>query len=359
MGIEKRIEGGMGGGGRIRIKRRVRRTRNRYWCPALSFNPNNIRRLDPMRRVAAAVVGRTCKCRMLGWELDVPLGLLRLILVWGGRALGREGDGETEKDNSGGMRGFMSSVRRISIGPSAGAGAGAGRHRKSKSGSGVSISGLHIGGKDEVNDQLGFSYPLSPPLSKTEGECMPGHEHEHEHELLPPIELHPPSPPQTIGKGGAAGPGTSVHVATGSVPLPSTSASSVEAATTSLSSTALTGSAPLVSPARRALAKVPGSPGQTSSLGRSSGVGTGGNGSGGIGSGGTGGVGVGVAGLRGDGGSGGASMLRRSSLGDLKIPERISQAQVNLRRDLGMVREFASNVERECLFSSSLLCDLS
>ncbi|KAF8627957.1 hypothetical protein AX15_004168 [Amanita polypyramis BW_CC] len=37
---------------------------------------------------------------------------------------------------------------------------------------------------------------------------------------------------------------------------------------------------------------------------------------------------------------------RRNSLGDLKIPARISQAQVGLRRDLGMVREFAHNVEQ-------------
>lgn len=36
-------------------------------------------------------------------------------------------------------------------------------------------------------------------------------------------------------------------------------------------------------------------------------------------------------------------MPRRNSLGDLKIPARISQAQVGLRRDLGMVREFAMN----------------
>jgi hypothetical protein len=36
---------------------------------------------------------------------------------------------------------------------------------------------------------------------------------------------------------------------------------------------------------------------------------------------------------------------RRNSLGDLKIPARISQAQVSLRRDLGLVREFAGCVE--------------
>ncbi|EKM50838.1 uncharacterized protein PHACADRAFT_177570 [Phanerochaete carnosa HHB-10118-sp] len=38
-------------------------------------------------------------------------------------------------------------------------------------------------------------------------------------------------------------------------------------------------------------------------------------------------------------------IARRNSLGDLKIPTRISQAQVGLRRDLGMVRDFAYSVE--------------
>lgn len=38
---------------------------------------------------------------------------------------------------------------------------------------------------------------------------------------------------------------------------------------------------------------------------------------------------------------------RRNSLGDLKIPVRISQAQVGLKRDLGMVREFVAEVESE------------
>lgn len=44
---------------------------------------------------------------------------------------------------------------------------------------------------------------------------------------------------------------------------------------------------------------------------------------------------------------GAGSVPRRNSLGDLKIPARISQAQVGLRRDLGMVREFAANIERK------------
>ncbi|KAF7341155.1 hypothetical protein MVEN_01850300 [Mycena venus] len=44
-------------------------------------------------------------------------------------------------------------------------------------------------------------------------------------------------------------------------------------------------------------------------------------------------------------GAAGTGTMRRNSLGDLKIPARISQAQQGLRRDLGMVREFARNVE--------------
>ena len=51
------------------------------------------------------------------------------------------------------------------------------------------------------------------------------------------------------------------------------------------------------------------------------------------------------------------TVLRRNSLGDLKIPARISQAQVGIRRDLGMVRDFAQNVERT--FSSFLFYSLS
>jgi hypothetical protein len=37
---------------------------------------------------------------------------------------------------------------------------------------------------------------------------------------------------------------------------------------------------------------------------------------------------------------------RRNSLGDLKIPPRIVQAQSGLKRDLGMVKEFAASIER-------------
>ncbi|KAL4064676.1 hypothetical protein V8B97DRAFT_2019298 [Scleroderma yunnanense] len=41
-----------------------------------------------------------------------------------------------------------------------------------------------------------------------------------------------------------------------------------------------------------------------------------------------------------------ASAPRRNSLGDLKIPARISQAQMGFKRDLGRVREFATSVDR-------------
>ena len=44
--------------------------------------------------------------------------------------------------------------------------------------------------------------------------------------------------------------------------------------------------------------------------------------------------------------SGNGNVPRRNLLGDLKIPARISQVQVGLHRDLGMVREFAMNIER-------------
>jgi len=67
-------------------------------------------------------------------------------------------------------------------------------------------------------------------------------------------------------------------------------------------------------------------------------------------------VGIGLGAKDGDsspgdaiGGGAGGGPMRRNSLADLKIPGRISQAQVGLRYDLGMVREFATNVERKLL----------
>ena len=64
----------------------------------------------------------------------------------------------------------------------------------------------------------------------------------------------------------------------------------------------------------------------------------------------------GVLGVLGEGVGTGvvAAVPRRNSLGDLKIPARISQAQVGLRRDLGMVREFAIGVGRKSFFFLAL-----
>ncbi|KIJ48490.1 hypothetical protein M422DRAFT_162790, partial [Sphaerobolus stellatus SS14] len=41
-----------------------------------------------------------------------------------------------------------------------------------------------------------------------------------------------------------------------------------------------------------------------------------------------------------------------NTLGELKIPARISRAQQGLKRDMGMVREFAGCVERMSFFRS-------
>ena len=106
------------------------------------------------------------------------------------------------------------------------------------------------------------------------------------------------------------------------------------------------------SPNKLAMEGVGHSPGKQSvSLGRSMVVGVdGGPGLGG---------GKGVGGSGGGGGangtgSGSGSVPRQNSLHDLKIPVRISQEQVGLRRDLGMVREFAMttiNTRPSCCYS--------
>ena len=82
----------------------------------------------------------------------------------------------------------------------------------------------------------------------------------------------------------------------------------------------------------QSLGKQQGSPRASISFGRSSGVSPGSGGGGGN---------VKAGGV-------GGPTMRRNSLGDLKIPERINQVQAGLRRDLGMVWEFAANVERGC-----------
>ena len=53
--------------------------------------------------------------------------------------------------------------------------------------------------------------------------------------------------------------------------------------------------------------------------------------------------------------AGGKDVPRTNSLGDLKIPTKVSQTQSSLR-DLGIVREFAGSVERKTIFSSDWMC---
>lgn len=218
-----------------------------------------------------------------------------------------------------GSRSFMGSVRRLSL---------AGRHRRTKSGVSLQnvvglldIVGFGNGIRDENITPTPESVtarketktvPVTPSKTPTP-KSPPGKP------LLPPIELQPPSPPSV--RPAAPGPDkTRPRVAeplfspNGSLPTVSSNASlSSPAPSTSTS----------MSPSRKYLPSI-GSP-QSVSLGRSS-------------------IGPEVV-------IANAAGLRRSSLGDLKIPERISQAQVGLRKDMERVREFASGVESRC-FSS-------
>jgi hypothetical protein len=165
--------------------------------------------------------------------------------------------------------------------------------------------------------------------------------------LLPPIELQPPSPPHTATTRHAQRrsrayttnelvEGLETLVVTRST-SPSlgffTPTSSFSRDNVGSSAIGVGGILPLppLSPSKLSPGKSPQSQ-QSVSLGRSTAVNV-----------------AAAAGNESTGSGGAGGLPRRNSLGDLKIPARISQAQVGLRRDLGMVREFASNVEREFL----------
>ncbi|KAF8837657.1 hypothetical protein BDN67DRAFT_983084 [Paxillus ammoniavirescens] len=135
-------------------------------------------------------------------------------------------------------------------------------------------------------------------------------------DLLPPIELQPPSPPRTIN-GMRASHSAPMNISDGieSLMIPSSSAPG----SISFSPRSVSGSASGSVVANRASPKTPSSP-QSASLGRTT--------------------------QAPNPPASNASVLRRNSLGDLKIPARISQAQIGLKRDLGMVREFATSVDK-------------
>ncbi|KAG1743817.1 hypothetical protein EDB19DRAFT_1697079 [Suillus lakei] len=177
-----------------------------------------------------------------------------------------------------GSRGFMGGMRKISL-------VSGKKHKRKKST--VEVMPLP-------------PVPMSPP---------PPLPDEPEHpELLPPIELQPPSPPRTLN-GVTASHSAPINISQGveSLFVPSSSAPA------SLSPKASPVSASRASPGKAS------SP-QSASLGRTTQVSL--------------------------PSSSSASVPRRNSLGDLKIPARISQAQINLKRDLGMVREFAASVDK-------------
>ncbi|KAG8689843.1 hypothetical protein FRC08_010762 [Ceratobasidium sp. 394] len=141
-------------------------------------------------------------------------------------------------------------------------------------------------------------------------------------DLLPPIELQPPSPPQTLsGKTGEE------HQSLLQLTTPPKSLAN------SLSGFTTPSSTPSKLTARLHHGNSP--IGQSSSLSR--------------------------AATQPGGPLEGSSVLRRNSLSDLKIPARISRAQSGLKSNLGMVREFAGSVEQirrlQTLYRS-LLADL-
>lgn len=198
-----------------------------------------------------------------------------------------------------GSRSFMGSVRKISL-------VGGKKHRKKK-------SSVEIDYNPPVPDAS-----LQDDTGDTEGReldadgdtIMQTQPRAHAPNLLPPIELHPPSPPRAIN---------AAHSVTWNI------SDRTEPMMPSMSAPASITMGPIASPtspvsANKAIPKTPSSP-QSASLGRATQVP--------------------------NPPSSNAPAPRRNSLGDLKIPARISQAQIGLKRDLGMVREFATSVDSE------------
>ncbi|THV04961.1 hypothetical protein K435DRAFT_835195 [Dendrothele bispora CBS 962.96] len=197
-----------------------------------------------------------------------------------------------------GSRSFMGSVRRISL---------VGRHKRTKSG--VSLSGVEEGLRNSTeppppppppipsnrhNDDDDMDMDAEPPGTRTPSRTS---------KLLPPIELQPPSPPRR---------GSDREQPTENLDtflLPSSSSSPPKSP--SSPSLVLRSSAAKASP-------------QSASLGRSTVAPN---------------ISINTSSIV------SGSVPRRNSLGDLKIPARITRAQDGLRRDLSMVREFAAHVE--------------
>ena len=213
-----------------------------------------------------------------------------------GRERERKGK-EKERGREEGQRGFMSGVRRISL-------VSGRKHKRTKSSSSTTIEDAHEPPPPAVPQIL-------PPSTLTVTPSIAA-------QLLPPIELQPPSPPREQRADDE--PRRSIASERSMISASDSLAAGVE----SLLLQPAVDAKPLPSPPsitpKPSSIKGPGSP-QSASLGRTTQpplTST-------------------VTGI----------VPRRNSLGDLKIPARISQAQVGLKRDLGMVREFATEVESE------------
>ncbi|KAF7317486.1 hypothetical protein MKEN_00835000 [Mycena kentingensis (nom. inval.)] len=216
---------------------------------------------------------------------------------YGVLGVGRPPAGSVEDLGKQKEMGFVErNVRRISL-------VGA-RHRRTKSG--VSITGLPA----SLDGERKIEQNPPPP---------------------PDVQLEPPSPPQTLRSPSGASALTMtapISIALGSPPRSSVSPTlstlnSPINSPISLASSSTPSLAPYSASSASPSPKAPLSP-HSASLGRSAAAN----------------IPVVSAGK-----VSAAGTMRRNSLGDLKIPARISQAQHGLRRDLGMVREFARNVE--------------
>ncbi|KAI0668022.1 hypothetical protein C8Q78DRAFT_980460 [Trametes maxima] len=216
-----------------------------------------------------------------------------------------------------GSRRFMGGMRRISL-------VGSSKHKRTK-------SSAPEESKDTAPRLNKASHPPNPEPDSLHDQSTPRPPsrvvRSSQDILLPPIELQPPSPPRHKPgrKTPPSGPATTPtrRSLTGARPTlepsrshPTLSPRSSMSQTSSHETQLTTIPSPLPSPTRP---KPSTSPVQTASLGRTTQVPK-----------------DGVAG----------AVLRRNSLGDLKIPARISQAQVGLKRDLTMVRDFALSVEQ-------------
>ena len=213
-----------------------------------------------------------------------------------------------------GSRSFMGGMRRISLG-------GAGKHRRTASKAPEQHQGRKSSGAATIRAEREPAEETTPrPPSRVIRTSQDA-------PLLPPIELQPPSPPRP-------GQREKSELSRLFKPHPTLEPSrSHPALSSSRSATPLASRpsgeivpsmspipSPLPSPTKP---KLTSSPGQAASLGRA------------------------TQPPKELESAGSGAVPRRNSLGDLKIPARISQAQVGLRRDLGMVREFAASIERE------------